>query len=94
MEHVYTFGHFGDIEDSIFESSVDANLLYAGRHAGHWLPVVGFKTLLDPPQLKPATRRASGGKDLRSLREDPSQNRTLSDTMQYASIGITRQVPS
>jgi len=53
MDHVDALREFGDIEDSMFESCVDADFLHTGSHGGHRLPVVRFQPLLDATQLEP-----------------------------------------
>jgi hypothetical protein len=63
VEHVNTLCKFSHIEDSMFEPSVDANLLNASSHCRHRLPVIWFTPLLDTSQLEagdaPCLRRES-----------------------------------
>jgi hypothetical protein len=41
------------MENSMFEPSVDTNLLHTDAHCSHRLPVIRLKPLLDPAQLEP-----------------------------------------
>ena len=52
MKHIDTLREFGHIENSMFESSVDADFLNAGSHGAHRLAVIRFKPLLDAAQLE------------------------------------------
>ena len=77
VKHVDALHELRNIEDSMFEFGVDTNLPTAG---------IGFQSFGSSPcwtrrSWNPATRRASGGKPLRSLREDPSQKSDLSGTV-------------
>ncbi len=53
VKHVDTLRELGYIEDSMFEPSVDANLLNAWSGSGHRLPIVRLQPLLDTAQLEP-----------------------------------------
>jgi hypothetical protein len=75
VEHVDALREFGHIEDSMFESSVDADFLNSGSHRGHRLPVVRFKPLLDAPQLEPGNSARIRRKSLEVAprRSEPKQ---------------------
>jgi hypothetical protein len=53
VQNINPFGKLRDIENSVFEPSVDTDLLHTGPNCGHWLPVIRLKPLLDAAQLEP-----------------------------------------
>jgi hypothetical protein len=52
MEDVNALGESRHIEDPVFGARMDPNLLHAGAHRGHPLPVRRLESLLHPAELK------------------------------------------
>jgi hypothetical protein len=92
VKHIDALCKLSHIKDSIFESSMDTDFPDTRSHGRHRLPVVRFKSLLDAPELEARDAACIWRNAWRSLREEPSQNRGLSGTVQYASISISCQV--
>ena len=53
VQNINTVGKLRHIENSMFEPSVDTDLLHTGPNCGHRLPIIWLKPLLDPTQLEP-----------------------------------------
>jgi hypothetical protein len=75
MNHVDTLSKFGNVEDPVFEPSVDTNLLNTWSHGRHRFAVVWFKPLLDTPQLEPRDASCVGRKSFEIVprRSEPKQ---------------------
>jgi hypothetical protein len=75
VDHVNSLYKFSNIENTMFGSGVDPNLLNTWSHAAHRFPIVGFKPLLDPPQLEPRNALCVGRKSFEIVpgRSEPKQ---------------------
>jgi hypothetical protein len=62
VEDVNAFRKPRHIEDSVFRASVDPDLLDAGTHGRHPLPIVRLKSLLHSAELEASTPSRLGRK--------------------------------
>jgi hypothetical protein len=67
VQNINPFRKLRHIKYSMFEPSVDTDLLHTGPNCGHRLPVIRLKPLLDPAQLEPGDTPCV-------LRESPEVN--------------------
>ena len=67
VQNINPFGKLRHMKYSMFEPSVDPDLLHTGPNSGHRLPVIRLKPLLDPARLEPGNAPCV-------LRESPQVN--------------------
>jgi hypothetical protein len=75
----------------VFRARVDPDLLDAGTHCRHPLPVVRLESCCTLRSWKPTVLRALAGNALTSSREDPSQKIGSSTRNDYTNIDMSDQ---
>ena len=91
VQDVHGLCELCDVQDSVFQRCVEADLPDTRSHRRHRLPVRWVEPLLDTPKLKAGESPGVRRKGPNVGREEPSHCSTLSDTTQYASTRILCQ---
>ena len=77
VQNINTFGKLRHIENSMFEPSVDTDLLHTGSNCGHRLPIIRFKPLLNAAQLEPGDASCVRRESLEVALGRPEPNQRL-----------------
>jgi hypothetical protein len=79
------------VEDSVFGARVDSDLLDAGTHSRHPLPIVRLESLLHPSQLKAGASSRLRWKCSNLVERGTSQKSGLSTPDDYTNIDMSDQ---